>query len=172
MGSTPPDGKSGSEGDPLAEIDELMQRRAENEQRLSEDLRRREAEREAFARDFTTVFETRLRPVIEEVIERLRRDGGGGMIVERPEDLRLGHRHRYTVWMSFNGEIPEVPREDRFPYLRLDADVERQMVIVSEGDMWQGDGGHSGRFSDWTLSEVTEDATLRELLAVLERAAG
>jgi hypothetical protein len=65
------------------------------------------------------------------------------------------------------------PRPDRYPYLQLEADVERRKVQVDEGDMWRGAGGHSsGRAGAWDVAELTRDRITRELLAIVGRAAG
>ena len=89
---------------------------------------------------------------MEAIIERLRRNGGDGAIIERPEDSRLSHKHIFTLWMSLAGEITGTPRVDRLPYLQLEANVDKRLVTVSEGDIWEGRGGNrSGKVAEWKL---------------------
>ena len=77
-----------------------------------------------------------------------------------------------TLWMSLAGEIPGPGREDRHPYLRLDADATHGCVQVREGDMWQGGGTHnSGRAGTWQLSEITRTLVERTILDILRRSA-
>jgi len=126
--------------------------------------------RSEFSTDFVTVFEERVRPSTELIIDRLRRNGGDGVIVERPEDGRLSHNHLFTLWMSLDGEIIGEAHVDRLPYLRLEADVDKRLVTVSEGDIWEGhDGNRGGKVAEWKLSEITPDAVTQEALAILRR---
>jgi hypothetical protein len=133
---------SGDDEGPLAEIDRLMQKRRDDEQRSADQMAQLATDRSEFSAEFTTVFEEQVRPSMEAIIDRLRRNGGDGVIVERPEDARLKHNHRVTLWMSLDGEITGAPRADRLPYLQLEADVDKRLVTVSEGDMWEGHGGN------------------------------
>lgn len=159
--------------DPLAEIDRLMRKRMDDAKRLADMNARLAAERSEFSAGFSKACDERVRPAMEAIVERLRRNGGGGLIVERPVDVSLHHDHRLTLWMSLVGEISGTPREDRLPYLQLDADVQKRSVIVSEGDMWEGHGGsHSGRTAEWQVSEITHALVTEEALAILRRAVG
>jgi hypothetical protein len=158
-------------GDPLAEIDQLMQNNLREEQEAAERDARLETDRSDFAAEFTRVCQRQVRPAMEAILERLRRNGGGGVIEERPEDVGQHHTHRLTLWMSFSGEITGAPRQDRHPYLQLDADVDKRSVTVSEGDMWQGQGGNrSGKFAEWKLVEITDARVTQEILAIIRRA--
>jgi hypothetical protein len=73
--------------------------------------------------------------------------------------------------MSLEGPLVGEPRPDRDPYLQLDADPTAKHIVVSEGDMWQGLAGRSGRVGTWTLEEATGERVTQELLAVATRAA-
>lgn len=123
--------------DPLEEIDRLMNKRHDAEKRLAQQGAQLVAERAEFSTEFAKAYDETVRPDMQAVIERLRRNGGGGEIVERPADAVSNHDHRLTLWMSLTGEIDGTPREDQAPYLQLDADVEKRSVTVSEGDTWE-----------------------------------
>ena len=157
--------------DPLAEIDRLMQKRCADAQRSTERSAQLSVDRSRFSTDFASACEHVIRPAMDAVLGRLRRNGGGGVIDERPAD-RQGKSHRLVLWMSLEGEVDGAPREDRHPYLRLDADVEKRSVTVSEGDMWQGRGGRSGKTGEWQLAEITAALVTGEILAVLRRSFG
>ena len=113
-----------SSEDPLAAIDEIEQSWLDAERHRAEEAERVLLDRSEFSRDFISRFEDDVRPAMEAVIERLHADGGGGVIVERPADETRRFTHRFTLWMSLLGEIEGTPREDRHPYLRLDANVD------------------------------------------------
>lgn len=158
--------------DPLGEVDEILQ---ERQQRLVEAADRAAAQdsrRQKFFDDFATVRERVVRPAMDTVVYRLRRDGGGGSIEEH-----AGGEPRYrmpgiTLWMSLEGEMTGPGREDRHPYLRLDADAAQGRVQVAEGDMWQGGGTHSsGRTATWLLSEITSDRLQHTIIDILRRSA-
>jgi len=84
----------------------------------------------------------------------------------------LGATPRLTLWMSLEGETHRSPRQDRHPYLQLDADAAKGQVEVPEGDMWQGVGTHtSGRARSWQLPEITKEAVSQAIVAILRRAA-
>ena len=158
--------------DPLLEIDRLMKKRVEDERELTERSVQLDAERSEFSALFATLCDDKVRPSMEAVIERLRRNGGGGTVEELGEDECVRRGHRLTLWMSLDGEIIGSPRKDRNPYLQLDADVGKRSVSVSEGDMWQGNGGNrSGRAAEWQISEITPELVTKEAIAVLRRSA-
>jgi hypothetical protein len=159
--------------DRLAEIDHITEEWRDDQQELVELNEHREALRLQFDEEFTCACEQRVRPAMERIIERLRRDGGDGLIVERPADTRFHHTHRLILWMSLSGEVGDAPRQDRHPYLQLDADVALQTVKISEGDMWQGHGGNSsGEVGKRPLSEVDANFVIDETVAILARSAG
>jgi hypothetical protein len=162
-----------STADPLAEIDGLMEKLRRDEQRSTDETARLSADRSEFSRAFTTVCEQQVRPPMEAILERLRRNGGGGVIEEGAEDASRHRSHRVTLWMSLRGEIAGSPRQDRHPYLQLDADVDKRAVEVSEGDMWQGGGGNrSGKVGEWQIAEISAARVTEEALDILRRSAG
>ena len=166
-----PEGVPTGENDALAEIDQLMQNKLREQEATVERIAQLQADRSEFAAEFTRVCDQHVRPAMEAILERLRRNGGGGLIEERPENLGQHHTHRLTLWMSFRDEITGTPRQDRHPYLQLDAEVDKRSVTVSEGDMWQGQGGNrSGKFAEWQLIEITADRVTQEMLAIIRRA--
>lgn len=156
--------------DPLSGIDQLMQKRSEYEDQTAERGVEAEAERLEFSSELAAVFNGQVRPAMEAVLERLRRDGGGGVIEERPEDTSRHETHTLTLWMSLEGEISGDPRPDREPYLQLDADPGTRSVAISEGDMWQGHGGTSkARRGEWPIADITTALVLERSLAILRR---
>jgi hypothetical protein len=156
--------------DPLAEIDHLLQKRLDDEQRAAARSAQVRTDRSDFSTEFTTVCEQQVRPPMEAILKRLRRNGGGGVIEEGAEDESRHRQHRLTLWMSLSGEIDGSPRQDRHPYLQLDADVDKRSVVVSEGDMWQGHGGNrSGKVGEWRLPDITATLVTQQALAVLRR---
>lgn len=162
---------SATGGDPLAEIDDLMRTRRDEDQQSAERAAQVVADRSEFADEFVRVCQDQVRPAMEAVIERLRQNGGGGVIEERPENLARSQAHRLTLWMSFSGEIVGTPRPDRHPYLQLDANVAKRAVTVSEGDMWQGrGGGRSGKTGEWQLSDITTAQVTDNILEIIRRA--
>jgi hypothetical protein len=161
-----------AEEDPLAEIDRLMHRRLVEERRVAEESAQRASERSEFSTEFERVCNEQVRPAMTTIIERLQRNGGGGIIVERPEDTSRKYAHRLTLWMSLSGEIVTAPRQDRDLYLQLDADAGTRSVLVSEGDLGQGHGGTSGRVGEWKLSEITAALVIQEVLEILRQAVG
>jgi hypothetical protein len=159
------------EGDPLGEIDQLMQNRLREQQQAAQRRAQLQTDRSHFEADFTRVCEHDVRPAMEAILERLRRNGGGGVVEKRPDDAGRHYTHRLILWMSFSDEITGAPRQDRHPYLQLDANVDKRSVTVSEGDMWQGAGGNrSGKFAEWELVKITADRVTQEILAIIRRA--
>jgi hypothetical protein len=169
--STPPSG-AGEGDDPLVEVDEILMRREERLRQAADRTGIEEARRQQFLDDFATVCECEVRPAMEAVCDRLRRDGGGGFIEEHAGGEPRYPLPRLTLWMSLAGEIPGPGREDRNPYLRLDADATHGYVQVAAGDMWQGGGTHTaGRAGTWKLSEITSDLVEHTIVDILRRSA-
>ncbi len=161
----------GSVEDPLAEIDQLMETKLREEEAAADRSAQLRSDRSDFAVEFTRVCEQEVRPAMQTILDRIRRNGGGGVIENRPEDVGQHQNHRLTLWMSFRGEITGTPRQDRHPYLQLDAEVDKRSASVSEGDMWQGQGGNrSGKSAEWQLEEITAARVTQELLAIIRRA--
>ena len=126
-----------------------------------------------FLDDFAAACETKVRPAMEAVLERLRQLGGGGLIQEHQGDEARFPKPRLAMWMSLKGEMAGEPRLDRYPYLQLEADLEGRKVQVDEGDMWRGAGGRrSGRVGAWEVRDLTRERVTEELLAIARRAAG
>lgn len=72
--------------------------------------------------------------------------------------------------MSLSPEIAGAPREDRFPYLQLEAEADRQCVTVMEGHTWQGEHLSAGVTTrDYQLSDITGAFVTSEALAILRR---
>lgn len=157
--------------DPLAAIDQLMRTRREEDRESADRAAQMLADRSEFSDEFAVVCDREVRPAMEAVVERLRHNGGGGVIEERAADLARNQAHRLTLWMSFSGDIVGAPRPDRHPYLQLDATVGKRVVTVSEGDMWQGrGGGRSGKVAEWQLSEITQALVTGTILDIIRRA--
>lgn len=156
----------------LAEIDAILADLGERERRSAVEASAAEDEEKVFISAFQTMCRVEARPAMETVLERLRRDGGGGRIEEHPGGEARVATPRLTLWMSLQGEIRGSPRVDRHPYLQLDADMKERNTRVSEGDMWGGNGsGRSGRTSSWELADIDYDRILRELVAIIARSA-
>ncbi len=161
-----------SSDDPLAPIDEIEQDWIERERLRTEETERILAARSEFSAEFNRRFEEYVRPAMEAIIQRLQADGGGGVILERPADESRHFTQRFTLWMSLLGEIENTPREDRNPYLRLDADVDKRCVEVWEGDLWRNRrGGTSKKVAEWTLEDMDENHVVREAIEILRRSA-
>jgi hypothetical protein len=155
-------------GDPYAEIDDALSEWSSRERAFVEAEAAAKAEREKFIRDFEDISRTLIRPTMEAVIERLRRDGGDGTIDERRSDAF--HTPRVILWMSLEGEIATKPRQDRNPFLQLDADVAHRQVDVWEGDMWERQG-ISQATSPWKLDEISPASVTERIVGILQRAA-
>jgi hypothetical protein len=126
-----------------------------------------------FLAEFAAACAAEVRPAMDAVASRLRQLGGDGLVEEHTGSEVRFRNPRVTLWMSLKGEIVGEPRLDRYPYLQLEADIERRKVQVDEGDMWRGAGGHSsGRLTAWDVSELTGEQVTKELLAIARRAAG
>jgi hypothetical protein len=156
--------------DALAEIDEITAALSKSERHEAEEHERVAAAHAEFSAEFTRRFESEARPAMDAILERLRTDGGGGVIVERVADPSRLFPHRFTLWMSLDGEIEGTPRQDRHPYLQLDADVSGARVGVFEGDLWRDrPGGSSGKVTDWTLEQMDAIHVEQEAIGILRR---
>ncbi len=158
--------------DVLSEVDKILEERKERLAEAADRMATEESQRRQFLDDFASMCERVIRPAMLAVVQRLRADGGGGFI-----EQHLGGEARFrepglTLWMSLEGEIGGPGREDRYPYLRLDADSAHGRVTVSRGDMWHGGGTHtSGRAGTWRLSEITADLVEHTSVDLLRRSA-
>jgi hypothetical protein len=175
--STPPSQEvngteAGTGGDPLAGIDLIVADVARRNQEAAERGVHEVDDRDRFLTDFQTACESNVLPAMHAVLDRLKKAGGGGVIEEHRGDEPRFPTPRLTLWMSLEGKIDDVPRPDRHPYLELEADVDRRLVQVSEGDMWLGGGGgRSGRVDALPLSDLTHDHITQELLRIARRSA-
>jgi hypothetical protein len=167
LSSVPPDDR-----DPLDEVDRILNDYACALRELAERTTQLQAEQRAFLEDFAALCENEVCPVMEEVVTRLRKNGGGGFVHFQPDGGTASTTPRLTLWMSLDGEINGSPRQDRHPYFQLDADRVRRRVKVSAGDMWEGRGSHhSGPLGLWELTALTAEAVIEEILTILRRAA-
>lgn len=164
-------GPNHDEGE-LDEIGAILAGMVSRNEASAERVARQEQGRVDFFGEFQTRCEQVVVPAMERVVERLRQAGGGGVVVQRGGDESQQVGQRVTAWMSLDGEIVGAPRQDRHPYLQLDADDAAREVHVSEGDMWAGaGGGQSGRVGEWALAELTGERVTKELVAIIRRSA-
>ncbi len=158
--------------DPFSQIDEILDERKERLLEASDRSAAEDSRRLEFLDSFAKLCDHVVRPAMEAVLVRLRRDGGGGLIEEHPGGEPRYRMPQLTLWMSLEGDVAGHGREDRYPYLRLDADATKRKVQVAEGDMWQGGGTHSsGRIGSWQLSEITADLVEHTIVDILRRSA-
>jgi hypothetical protein len=163
---------AGGVSDPLVEIDSILAG-LNRESQLSEESASRSLQaRQDFFDEFQTVCRTEVRPAMQAVLDRLRQDGGDGLIEQHPGGEARVSKPRLTLWMSLQGEISGAPRLDRHPYLQLEADVDNRTIRVTEGDNWQGRGrNHGGSAGSWEPADVTRALVTEELLAIVRRSA-
>jgi hypothetical protein len=129
-------------------------------------------DREAFFDEFRATCQDEVRPAMQAVLDRLRLEGGDGLIEEHPGGEPRVSTPRLTLWMSLQGPMEGVPRQDRNPYLQLDADVVDRVIRLTEGDSWRGGGaGHSGSAGTWKPADVTRALVTRELAEIVRRSA-
>jgi hypothetical protein len=156
--------------DELEEVDRIFETRLRS-LRHSEDRRSQvDVERVRLQEEFSTLCTTTVRPAMQAFLERLRINGGGGLLEERTDVQGAGVAARIRLWISLSGELIGRPRQDQHPFLQLDLDVVEQRVTVVEGDMWKGHGT-SGPVGTWVASEITHAMVTESLIAVLRRAA-
>ena len=111
-------------------------------------------------------MENVIRPAMEAVIRRLRADGGDGLVVVDPPNVR--GRRRVVLWMSLDGPLVGDPRQDHNPFLQLDADTVNERVDIWEGDLVHQEGV-SRDTGSWTLDEVTAEAVETRVVDILRR---
>lgn len=152
--------------DVIGQIDTVLADLTERDRWSAAAVARMVDDQRAFLSDFATACQEHVRPAMEAVLERLLSGGGGGCIEEDPG----GEAPHLTLWMSLQGGIVGAGRPGWHPYLQLDADLVRQEVRVTEGDMWCGTGGgHTDRTGAWQMADVTRDRVTQELVAILRR---
>ena len=161
--------RSESADEALEELDDIVEQhrirhRAEDAQAAGVEHGRR-----AFMDCFDYLCATQVRPAMVAAVDRLRSDGADGVIAVHPGGEPRFRHPSIVLWMSLEGEVAEPYREDRCPYLRLEADIGRRCVQVWQGDMWEG-SGTSGPLGDWDLSEITSTRVEQAIVEVLRRA--
>jgi hypothetical protein len=156
--------------DALAEVDRIFEKHSEALGQSAERRTHTATEHVRLREEFAAVSAGTIRPAMETFLERLRLNGGGGLVEERSGVEGAGVAPRIRLWMSLSGELIGRPRRDQHPYLQLDLDVTRQQVNLDEGDMWKG-RGTSGPVGAWITSEITGAMVTESLLDVLRRAA-
>ena len=158
--------------DPLNEVDTILDEHRAEELEREESAVQLEGRRVQFLDAFEDLCRNKVRPAMEAVAGRLRRDGGGGRIIVHPGGEARFRHPSITLWMALEGEVAETPREDRFPYFRLDADTSRHSVEVREGNISAGSGAQSsGLVAHWQIDNVTYEQVERSIVDVLRRAA-
>jgi hypothetical protein len=156
--------------DSLAEVDQIFEMRSKGLSESTERQSQANTETSRLQDEFSSVCANEIRPAMQAFLDRLRLNGGGGLLEEREGVRGAGVSPRVILWMSLSGELIGRPRRDQHPYLELDFDITRKTVFVAEGDMWKGHGT-SGAAGTWIPSEITGEAVTRSLLGVLRRAA-
>jgi len=165
-----PSQAGGSSPDPLAEVDQIFEMRSQALDKSVERQSRADTAKTRLEDEFSRVRTEEIRPAMQAFLDRLRLNGGGGLLEEREGIPGTGVVPRVILWMSMSGEIVGSPRQDMVPYLQLDFEVSKKRVVVAAGDMRQHHGT-SGRVGTWIPSEITADLVTRSLLEVLRRAA-
>jgi hypothetical protein len=162
------------DSEPLAEIDAVLVEMMQNSRLAASHLAERAAHerdaRQQFLDDFESTCEQSVRPMMQEVRERLQRNGGGAIIDGRAGGDGLVLNPRLTMWMSLDGDILDGPQPEQHPHLQFEADITRTQVHISESGTRSSAGPDNGDLKlTWQLSEVTRDRVARELLAILQR---
>jgi hypothetical protein len=169
-GSSPSTDLTTPSSDDLAEVDQIFEKRSGALDHAAERQSHMATEHVRLREEFSAVSAGTIRPAMESFLERLRVNGGGGLVEERSGVESAGVAPRIRLWMSLSGELIGRPRRDQHPYFQLDLDVARQQVNLDEGDMWKG-RGTSGPVGAWITSEITGAMVTESLLDVLRRAA-
>jgi hypothetical protein len=165
-----PDTAASSAPDLLGEVDRIFELRSRDLGATGERRSDVDAERIRLQEEFASVCAFTVRPAMQSFLDRLRVNGGGGLLEERADVHGAGVAARIRLWMSLSGELIGRPRQDQHPYLQLDLDVVEQHVNLAEGDMWKGHGT-SGPVGFWIAPEITTARVMQALIGVLRRAA-
>ena len=155
---------------PLDEVDRIFEGRLRGLSHGSERQARIDTENLRLRQEFAAMCASTIRPAMELFLERVRVNGGGGLIEERSGVENTGVAPRIRLWMSLSGELIGRPRRDQHPYVQLDLDVQRHEVTLEAGDMCKGHGS-SGPVGVWIASEITGAMVTQSLVDVLRRAA-
>jgi hypothetical protein len=165
-------GEARQPADPLHEVDEILNERRARIREAQAQTERTQSIEQEFLRQFHDLCDREVAPAMQAVLDRLRHDGGGGLIQTHPGGEPRFSKPSVTLWMSLEGEIIGSPREDRDPYFRIDADPAHLHVEVRQGDMWEGGGTHSsGPVETWRIEDTTFDRVELAILRVLRAAA-
>jgi len=163
-------GEASLSTDPLSAVDDIFEMRARGMKGSARRQSDESSERTRLQAEFTAACRERILPAMQAFLERLRSNGGGGLLEEREGVQGAGVAPRIRLWMSLSGELIGRPRHDQHPYLQLDYDVARHDVNVTEGDMWKGHGT-SGPVGAWVAREITSAMVTESLIGILRRAA-
>jgi hypothetical protein len=150
----------------LSAVDALLATYARQQEDEADRARAELFGRQRFAHAAACMFERVAAPVFRDIAERLNRDGGGGLVEERPAEGR--HGQILTLWMSPDGPVAVPPRMDRNPYIQLEVDVPWRRISVWEGDMWHKRGA-SRCTQPFTLGGVTTESVAARAVGVLRR---
>ena len=156
--------------DALSEVDRIFEMRSRGIRGAAQRESDESSERTRLGAEFADVCERQILPAMWAFLERLRKNGGGGLLEEHEGIQGAGVAPRVRLWMSLSGELIGRPRGDQHPYLELDYDVARRQVNVFEGDMWKG-RGTSGPVGTWMVAEITSAMVTESLIGILRRAA-
>ena len=154
--------------DPLAAIDNVLDVWSARRRAFRRQQAETEDERQEFIRHAEGLAGSVIRPSLQAIAERLKACGGDGRLVERPRDAF--HSLRLTLWMALDGELTELDRPDRYPYIQLDLDVAARRFNVWEGDVWERQGS-SRATAPWDLSDITGPVVTERVIGILRRAA-
>ena len=81
--------------DSLSEIDQIVDDWSHLRQESADEQAHAEIERQHFLQEFQAITSSVIRPTMNRAIERLRKNGGGGLIEERGRDFL--HKPRVTL---------------------------------------------------------------------------
>lgn len=157
-------GSTSSQSPPIDEIDEIVEDWSERRHEEAERNTRAAVEREQFLQDFERMSESVIQPAMQAAAARLKRDGCGGLVEKRPG---VGpHGPRIILWMALDTPVSDERREDRNPYLRLEADVSHRNIAIWQGDMWEKKGGGSGPSTPMGLAEISAAGITKRVLEI------
>jgi hypothetical protein len=156
--------------DLLGEVDDIFEMRSRGLSLSGERASQIAGERARLQEEFLSVCATIVRPAMVAFLERMRRNGGGGLLEEHSGVQSAGVAARIRLWMSLSGEFLGRPRRDQHPYVQLDLDVVQQRVSLIESDAGTTHED-SGPVATWIASDITGTMVTQSLIDVLRRAA-
>src|ERR1700728_1252436 len=95
--------------DPLADIGAVLSALKERDEQSAESTAHLLEGRQAFFDEFHEVCRTEVRPAMQTVLERLRQEGGDGLIEEFPGGEPRVSTPRLTLWLSLQGPFDDAP---------------------------------------------------------------